>query len=114
MKCFSLLLFTYLVLLTGACHGTKQLDAASTTLEKDMLTKGYQKGILVSDGEESPCPFLISIETDQSYMLDPLNIDAFSEVHSDSIWVKYIPLRQKSRCPNTLPVQIEDLKKREE
>ena len=46
--------------------------------------------------------------------LDPINLDNFQYQELSKVWIKYNSLRMPNRCENSSPIQIIDIKKREE
>ena len=72
-----------------------------------------KKALVVANGEQKPCPYLLYLE-DEELLLDPINLDDSFKINGQKTWVAYTTLRMMSRCPDTMPIRIESIKKREE
>ncbi|MCO4821018.1 MAG: hypothetical protein KC469_03045 [Flavobacteriaceae bacterium] len=112
-------------LLVISCHTTKNKAEstkssntnASVNMEHDTFIKaGYKLG-LVEFNEEGKCVYTI---TDQSTneVYDPVN---FMEIAEDDlkndivkVYYKFRPLRMMNRCDDLQPIEITEIKKRED
>ncbi|SEB98817.1 hypothetical protein SAMN04489761_2176 [Tenacibaculum sp. MAR_2009_124] len=112
----------FLCVLMG-CNSTKQVtskenESSIKETTKELVDKGYVKAEFVdnSQSKAKTCATMIKlVNNKQSEMLDPINMDdKYSELKNSKIWIKYTSLRMKNRCDEARPVNIVDIKKREE
>ncbi|NNL80246.1 MAG: hypothetical protein HKO67_07140 [Flavobacteriaceae bacterium] len=107
-----------LVLISG-CNAAKEVTDEQQNRQqmteqntKDYSSEGFSKIMMVLS-EESECPFVMVLEESKE-RLDPLNLDEgkFSELKNaeQEAWIKFRRLRRTSRCPNTSPVQLLEIK----
>jgi hypothetical protein len=81
---------------------------------KKMMDLGYQKATTVASTVSGDCPFTLKMEGDNSYMLDPINLQEDYKQDGIKLWVKYTPLKMMNRCDKANPVNIVEIQKREE
>ncbi len=81
--------------------------------EMEMSEEGFQKASIVHfEEEKAPCNYLIEIE-DTKLLLEPQKeLDAEFKVAKSMVWIKYQPQRRMSTCPNSQPVGIIAIEKR--
>jgi len=115
-------IFLLLFCIALSCNSTKNNNNVDTPtnskedtmkMEQKMMAEGYKKGAIVFSEEESDCPYTIKIE-DGDYLLDPLEMDNTYKEDGLKVWVTYRGLRMKNRCDKANPIEINDIKKREE
>ncbi|MFT4662903.1 MAG: hypothetical protein ACI8XB_003196 [Patiriisocius sp.] len=81
--------------------------------DKNMIEEGYSSGKVVGD-ESSDCKFTIDLDDENyTYLLDPINIEDEFKKDGLMIWVKFSALRMQNRCNNANPVNITDIKIKE-
>ncbi len=78
------------------------------------MLQGFQKGELNrNNAKNTNCLLLIKI-LNKEELLDPINLKNFQYKNFHKVWVKYTSLRMANRCENARPIQIIEIKKREE
>ena len=86
------------------------------TLDSTMINEGFHIGI-ISYQKESDCAYVIIDQTSNA-KLDPINIseDTYKLLRNngEKIYYKYRPLRRMNRCPEANPIELIDIKKRED
>ena len=89
----------------------KQSTEVKVKENKDYLSKGFKKGIIIINEKSDTCKYLIKLhETNE--VLEP-----FKELSKDYIndklvvYIKFNRQRRMSRCENTTPVEILEIKK---
>lgn len=113
-------LFTFSII--SCCSTTKTVketekDATTNTVSMDtqkMMDLGYKKATTVASSLTGDCPFTLQIEGDNSYLLDPINLEEGYKADGIKLWVKYTPLKMMNRCDKANPVNIVEIQKREE
>ena len=112
----------FLCVLMG-CNSTKQVTSKENEMStketaKELINKGYLEAELIDNSKSKGdmCSTVIKlVNTKSSELLDPINIDGkYLELKNSKIWVKYTSLRMRNRCDEARPVDIVDIKKREE
>lgn len=81
-------------------------------ISTEMIQDGFHLANIVKiENKDFPCHFLIKLN-DNNILLEPLHPLAV-EFHKnqEAVWVKYHPQRRMSRCGDTQPVEIIDIKK---
>ncbi|WP_106791018.1 hypothetical protein [Aquimarina sp. Aq78] len=116
MACLLLLFSTY------NCVPAKGVDAKNTSdsksdtqliTSKEMVEKGFSKGIIVSS-KSAGCPYILNVE-EYKDNLDPINLSEFFKAEVPKhVWVKFGSLRMASRCNNARPVSITEINMRKE
>lgn len=105
-------LYLTITLIFINCHIKNKVG--NENLKNSLSSQGYQKGELVKNKiSSSKCLFLIRMNNDKE-LLDPINLDNFQYQELNKVWIKYNSLRMPNRCENSSPIQIIDIKKREE
>ncbi|CAM1367766.1 hypothetical protein [Tenacibaculum xiamenense] len=121
-KFFKISAGAFLCILMG-CNSTKQVTSKENEMStketaKELINKGYLEAELIDNSKSKGdvCSTVIKlVNTKSSELLDPINIDGkYLELKNSKIWVKYTSLRMKNRCDEARPVDIVDIKKREE
>jgi hypothetical protein len=117
-------LFTFIFLLIStSCDSTRTaVEQTEPTVNntKEMDTKyandGYASGVIDYDEKRSKCSFII-IDDKSKLKYDPINIneDKFASLRGNGtkIYFKFHALRMMNRCDDAQPIEIEDIKKRE-
>ena len=116
---------TTLLLISFAlsCNTTKTTVASSNpnatetkTMEIDYSKEGYSIGTITYQ-KDSKCAYIITDEK-SGVKFDPINIDKelfeSYKVDNSKIYFKYRPLRMMNRCTEAQPIELEDIKKRED
>ena len=116
------LVFLFAFSIMSCCSTNKTVtendnDSTTNTVSMDtqkMMDLGYQKATTVASSLAGDCPFTLQIEGDNSYLLDPVNLEEGYKVNGIKVWVKYTPLKMMNRCDKANPVNIVEIQKREE
>ena len=91
--------------------GDKQVKENKNKIEK-LLNQGYKVGTFILN-KDSNCTYLIK-DKENSSLLDPINLDdeKYAEYKNlkEDIYYKYLPLRRMSRCSNTIPIKLIEMK----
>ena len=110
-----------LLLLAGGCNSPQSTVSENETSEstttadmvaKKMLEAGYAKGTIVYSDIEGDCPYTIRVDSESSYLLDPVNLTETYKNDGAKIWVKYTGLRRMNRCEKANPVTITEIENR--
>jgi hypothetical protein len=106
----SLLLFSA-ILISNGCK-TKQ-DSNKQTLTESMVQnltdKGFVKAKILFDSvSEAPCDYMIRRK--DGSLLEPLGLADSLKQDNLNIWIKFEYSRRVSRCENSMPVVIEDVR----
>ena len=105
------------------CNSTKQVTSnenENSTMEtaKELINKGYLEAELVNNNASkgTGCSTVIKLTSSKNNeVLDPINFEGkYEELKNSKVWVKYTSLRMKNRCDEARPVNVVDMKKREE
>ncbi len=99
---------------TNSSEGDVKNENMTMQTENKMTAAGFTKGTIVASTIEGDCPFTIKVETIDSYLLDPVNLDASYQKDGEKIWVKYVGMRMANRCEKANPVTISEIQKRAE
>jgi type III secretory pathway component EscV len=116
------LVFLFALSIISCCSTTKTVKeaengATTNTVSMDtkkMMASGYEKATTVASSLTGDCPFTLQIEGDNSYLLDPINLEEDYKKDGMKLWVKYTPLRMMNRCDKANPVNIVEIQRREE
>ena len=116
------LVFIFTLSIVSCCSTTKtvnETEKGSTTNivsmdTQKMMDEGYQKATTVASSLTGDCPITLQIEGDNSYLLDPINLEEGYKANGIKLWVKYTPLKMMNRCDKANPVNIVEIQKREE
>ena len=124
MNIFLKLSLVALVLLSESCDSAKsattsdQADTKQTETvnEEKLMAEGYMVGtIKLTENSDCPC-IIIDEKTGAKY--DPINMNekGFTEfqLNDSKVYYKCSFLRMKNRCNEAQPVQLTDIKKRED
>lgn len=119
MKYMKTLIVLIALTLIASCSEKATKDAITDTKDEAMNAKmiedGFKMGTIVASKKEGDCPYVIEIEgDDQTYYLDPINLDVTFKKHGEKIWFTFAGLRMMNRCLKANPVSIIDMQKREE
>lgn len=107
------------LILVSGCNATKEVTDEPQNRQqmteqntKDYSSEGFSRIMMVRSGE-SECTFVMVLEETKE-RLDPINLDEgkYSELKKADYeaWIKFRRLRRTSRCPNTSPVQLLEIK----
>lgn len=111
-----------LTLVAVSCCSSKKTTTevegrATETAEmksQEMMKNGFKSGTIVASTAEGDCPFTIQMEGEETYFLDPINLEEAYKNNGEKIWFKFSPLRMMNRCDKANPVSITEIQKREE
>lgn len=114
--------FGLLFLFALGCNSTKTNSSEDAVkdenitmeTENKMTAAGFTKGTIVASTAEGDCPYTIRVETNDSYLLDPVNLETSYQKDGEKIWVKYVGMRMANRCEKAIPVTISEIQKRAE
>jgi len=115
------LILVFLVSITACCTSKKTATAAtSDTSDKQevmmsdakMIEAGFKQGTIEASTVEGDCPFVIKMDGEQSYFLDPINLEETYKKDGMKLWFTFRPLRMANRCKKANPVEIEDMQLR--
>ncbi len=113
-----------LLLIVESCNTTKPMvnkDSEDTTtaskqMDEKFVNQGYSIGV-VKSVSNSKCPYII-VDKMTGATFDPINIQEkkFISFQKDleQIYFKYRSLRMMNRCNDARPIELEDIKKRED
>lgn len=114
-----LLTLFFLISLNACCtkkNNTPQVkenvEESKVSNDDELIKSGYKKAYIVfNDQKDDPCKYLIQI--DDYLLLEPLQeLENNFKISDLSVWVKYHPQRRMSRCANSQPIEIIDIKAR--
>lgn len=90
---------------------TKKVEQKMVVKEKNLLADGFKKGIVVLNPTSETCSQLIKLK-DSNEVLEPFK-KLSSEFNIDKlvVYVKFIRQRRMSKCENTQPVELLEIKK---
>ena len=99
------------------CTSQKKSNNMGEQVQIDMnkmKADGFTSGKIIASSEESACPFTIDLDDENySYLLDPINLEDAFKKDGLMIWVKFSALRMQNRCDNANPVNISEIKIKE-
>jgi len=95
---------------------TETTTSETTMSDKEMIAEGYQQGVMVYSDKEGDCPYTVQMKGDKMefYYLDPTNLKDSFKKDSLKIWLKFNGLRIMNRCDKATPIEVIEMKKREE
>ncbi|CAM1344813.1 hypothetical protein [Tenacibaculum amylolyticum] len=108
-------LFCFFVCLLS-CHTNKKVsdkENSLSSISENLTKKGFKKAVIIKNKGESNCALLVSL-TDSKEMLDPIGIDQNNFTNEEKIWLKFTSLRMKNRCKEARPVNVIEIKKRDD
>lgn len=118
------LLIAVTVGLTASCSSTKKGMSSDATDETKAVTNmaedakkmeaGFMKGTVIASKEEGDCPFVIQVEAEETYFLDPINMDETFQKDGEKIWFTFSGLRMMNRCDKANPINLIEIEKRTE
>lgn len=81
-----------------------------------MMAAGYLPGRIIYSDLADDCEFTIQLKQGEKdfYFVDPVNLDENFRRDNQTVWVKFQGLRRMNRCEKAAPVQIVEIKNREE
>jgi len=92
-----------LLFLVTSCNCNKK----ATKKEKKIIPEGFKKAIVIKTDSNDLCKVKLQIEGEQNdQYFDPINLKDFYKSSKKIIWIKYVRLRMKNRCPNMQPIRI--------
>jgi hypothetical protein len=92
-----------------SCKSTMHNKTELPMTPKEMITDGYNKGVIIASKKEGDCPYVIKIEDDNSTnYLDPVDLPDDFKKDGINIWFKYTPSRRPKRCEKADPVTLDD------
>ena len=125
MNLFIKLSLAILLVALESCDSTKTAandEAMQETTSKqqetkqDIMQEGYSVGT-IKYLSNSKCPYII-VDEKTGAKFDPINMqeERFADYKKDQqkVFYKYRPLRMMNRCEEAQPIEIEDIKKRED
>lgn len=124
MNIFIKLSFVLLALMAESCESTKVATEANAEtkeqstqqMKQDLSNEGFSSGV-VKYLKGSKCPYII-VDDKTGAQFDPINMDdeTFANYKKDQekVYYKYRPLRRMNRCNEAQPIELEDIKKRED
>lgn len=111
MKLF-LALFTSLVLL--GCASKKTMEKQPSAEEIENIQAGFLKGTIQAEPMGGACPYVIEVDADTPYFLDPVNLNEYYQKDGKKIWFKFQGLRMMNRCEKANPISLLEIKERTE
>ncbi|MGJ8665555.1 MAG: hypothetical protein ACSHW7_04255 [Patiriisocius sp.] len=114
------LILTICISITACCTSKKTAtdaangDEKSQTIMTDakMMKAGFKQGTIVASTAEGDCPYVIEMAGEDSYFLDPINLEESYKKDGMKIWFTFNGLRMMNRCEKANPVSIEKIEVR--
>ncbi len=106
MKKTSIILLLFLFIISCNCNKKVVKN------EKKIMPAGFKKAIVIKADSNDLCHIKLQIEGEKNdQYFDPINLKDFYKSSKKIIWIKYVKLRMKNRCPNTQPIKITEMYK---
>lgn len=120
----SALLFSFAFLSCGTSQNSPQnvetnsaeeIEAKKVMAEQ-MMAAGYLPGRIIYSDLADDCEYTIQLKSGERdfYYVDPINLENPFRVNNQTIWVKFNGLRRMNRCEKAAPVEITEIKNRDE
>ncbi len=120
----SALLFSFALLSCGTSQNSPQnvetnsaeeIEAKKVMAEQ-MMAAGYLPGRIIYSDLADDCEYTIQLKSGERdfYYVDPINLENPFRVNNQTIWVKFNGLRRMNRCEKAAPVEITEIKNRDE
>ena len=77
-----------------------------------MMENGFLKGTIVASTAEGDCPFVIQVENNETYFLDPINMDESYQKDGMKVWFTFSGLRMMNRCQKATPISLVEITSR--
>lgn len=89
---------------------------AKKALAAQMMADGYLPGRIIYSDLAGDCPYTIQLKKGEKdfFYVDPVNLDENFKKNNTTVWVKYNGLRRMNRCEKAVPVQIAEIRNRDE
>ena len=120
----SALLFSFALLSCGTSQNSPQNVETNSAEEieakkimaEQMMAAGYLPGRIIYSDLADDCEYTIQLKSGERdfYYVDPINLENPFRVNNQTIWVKFNGLRRMNRCEKAAPVEITEIKNRDE
>lgn len=92
-----------------------EIEAKKIVAEK-MMADGYLPGRIIYSDLADDCEYTIQLKDGERdfYYVDPVNLEENFRSDEQTIWVKFNGLRRMNRCEKASPVEITEIKNRDE
>ena len=89
---------------------------AKKALAEQMMSDGYLPGRIIYSDLSDDCEYTIQLKRGEKdfYYVDPINLSKNFRRDNQTIWVKFNGLRRMNRCEKATPVEITEIKNRDE
>ncbi|MRT16215.1 hypothetical protein F3C99_04515 [Vitellibacter sp. q18] len=120
----TLAIFSMLMLSCGSSQTNQQdletnsaaeIEAKKVAAEK-MMAEGYLPGRIIYSDLADDCEYTIQLKADEKefYYVDPINLQENFRRDNQTVWVKFNGLRRMNRCEKAAPVELTEIKNRDE
>ncbi len=89
---------------------------AKKALAAQMIADGYLPGRILYSDLADDCEYTIQLKEGEKdfYYVDPINLSENFRRDNQTVWVKFNGLRRMNRCEKAAPVEITEIKNRDE
>jgi hypothetical protein len=110
----SVLLLSFTVL--SCVSSQNQSRNLETNSAAQMMADGYLPGRIIYSDLADDCEYTIQLKEGEKdfYYVDPINLDENFRRDNQTVWVKFNGLRRMNRCEKAAPVEITEIKHRDE
>ncbi|CAM3319691.1 hypothetical protein [Aequorivita lipolytica] len=96
-------------------NSAAEIEAKKIAAEK-MMDDGYLPGRIIYSDIVGDCEYTIQLKQGERefYYVDPINLEETFRRDNQTVWVKFNGLRRMNRCENAAPVELTEIKNRDE
>lgn len=96
-------------------NSASEIEAKKITA-KEMMADGFLPGRIIFSDVAGDCEYTIQLKQGEKefYYVDPINLEENFRRDNQTIWVKFNGLRRMNRCEKATPVEITEIKNRDE
>lgn len=100
---------------TMETNSPSEIEAKKIAAQK-MMAEGYLPGRIIYSDLADDCEYTIQLKADEKefYYVDPINLEQSFRRNNQTVWVKFNGLRRMNRCEKAAPVEITEIKNRDE